>query len=101
MNKNEFHCKQLAILAQIRDGSRFVKSFLIADWVLNSPAYEIEVLISEHGILSPGIVQAWEDLGGGSYQLVSVGVIIDSSYGVTISVTETPDLRFDGFLIII
>jgi hypothetical protein len=101
MNKNEFHCKQLALLSQIRDQAKYVKAFLSGDWVLDSPAYEIAVPQSEHGVTSPSIVQAWEDIGGGLYELVAVGVIIDASNGVTISVTETPDGRFAGFLAII
>lgn len=69
------------------------------DWTLNGDYYEIEVdvAIHEHG-LAPQ-VQVFELVVADYYQ-VQTEVLVGNDGLVTIQVLSTPDLRFEGKLII-
>lgn len=68
------------------------------DWTLDVDSYFITVTKAIHKKDNP-IVQTLE-LSGLDYVEVTTGVRVDASENVIITVNSTPDLRFEGKLII-
>lgn len=78
----------------------YASSFTAAgSWSLNGSVYEISILESTHGQGANVIVQVYE-LVAGEYREIELDIIITSTGNVTIQVTASPDLRFDGKVII-
>lgn len=71
------------------------------DWSLSLPDYNLTVLEATHAKgLTPN-VQVYEDIGGGSYEMINTNILINSSGDITISVAASPDNRFNGAILII
>jgi hypothetical protein len=62
--------------------------------------YTITITEATHGLGTNVQVQAFE-LTGGNYQHVELDIVISPSGDVNIKVTEVPDLRFQGKVVII
>jgi hypothetical protein len=78
----------------------YVKTFVIADFVGPSAgSYTFTVLSSTHGKGLNPIVQVLEQVGL-EYESVILAYKINASGDVTIFVSDVPDLRFDGKLIL-
>lgn len=61
--------------------------------------YTLTVPVATHGKGQNPIVQILE-LSGSNYVVVAMSHVIDSSGNISIQVSETPDLRFNGKIII-
>lgn len=70
------------------------------DWTLNSPDYTRTILAVTHGRGTNPNVQVYELLSG-NYEQINVNVVINGSGDVTLKVTETPNNRFTGLVLII
>jgi hypothetical protein len=70
------------------------------DWTLNSPDYTRTILAATHGRGTSPNVQVFE-LISGSYEQINVNVVVNGSGDVTLKVTETPNNRFTGLVLII
>jgi len=75
-------------------------TILIASWVLNGATYELLIPESSHGKGAIIAVQVFE-LSGGVYSEVEVDIRISASGDITLIIQSSPDLRFDGKLIVI
>ena len=79
---------------------KYSTTFLIGTFVLNGGFYEYTITQASHGAgLSP-TTQVYE-LVGSNYELVQPVVIVNASGDIIIQVTNTPDLRFNGKIIVI
>lgn len=79
--------------------TKFSQDFLIADWILNGTQYEITVLATTHNKGVNPIVQVVEN-NTGIYSLILTSYDISVSGDITLIVSQTPDNRFDGKIII-
>jgi hypothetical protein len=70
------------------------------DWTAASPEYTRTILAATHGRGTSPNVQVFE-LISGSYEQINVNVVVNGSGDVTLKVTETPNNRFVGLVIII
>jgi hypothetical protein len=80
--------------------SKYTKSFLASDWTLVGSDYEITVLATDHqkGTTPKATIY----LDNTTYiEQVEVSITINLSGDLTISVSSSPDNRFNGKLIII
>lgn len=78
----------------------YVRSFNnTTDWTLNVDTYEIEVPASSHGKGINPQLQAFET-NGGNFDEVICSMTIDSLGNAKIRVQQTPNLRFNGKLIL-
>jgi hypothetical protein len=78
----------------------YIRSFNnTTDWTLNVDTYEIEVLASSHGKGINPQLQTFET-NGGNFDEVICSMSIDSSGNAKIKVQQTPNLRFNGKLIL-
>ena len=81
---------------------RYVQAFnATTDW--GSPSggnYSITVLAATHAIGINPNVQVYE-LNAGIYTLVNVSISVNASGDVTISTLQSPDLRFQGSILIL
>lgn len=80
--------------------AKYTLDFVVADWVLAAPNYTLTILASTHGLGSNPNVQVFE-LNGSDYESVQTGISVNVSGDVVISVTQTPNNRFDGLILII
>ena len=79
----------------------FSKEFLIADWIANTGVYSITVNSGEHEKTAISDVIIYKNTGG-IYTIVYVdSVNVDSFLGVEINVLGSPDMRFDGRVVIL
>lgn len=79
----------------------FSKEFLIADWIANTGVYSITINSSEHGKTAISDVIIYKNTGG-IYSIVYMdSVNVDSFLGVEINVLDSPDMRFDGRVVIL
>lgn len=70
------------------------------DWTLASPDYTRTILAATHGKgLNPN-VQVYEQ-NGADYDMVNILIKVNASGDVTMFVSETPDSRFNGLILII
>lgn len=78
----------------------YAQSFTAAgSWSLNGSAYELAIPESTHGQGANVVVQVFE-LDTGVYREVQTDIIVNGIGNVTIQVTASPDLRFDGKVVI-
>lgn len=81
----------------------YAESFVIADWVLNSPSYNILIPQTTHNVdQSNQIVVIVQENNGTDWVNVTIeNTEIDITTGdVVLGVSEDPDSRFDGRVII-
>lgn len=71
------------------------------DWGVSAPDYTFTVLATNHGKGITPSVQVFEDIGGGSYEEVITNITINSSGDVILKVSQSPDNRFNGLVLII
>lgn len=81
--------------------TRTVVSFNTVDWVGPSAGkYTLTILRTTHNKTANPNVSVYE-LVSGSYEPVAVDTIkIDASGNITLELTETPDLRFQGIVVV-
>jgi hypothetical protein len=81
--------------------ANYVHSFLTTDFTgPGGGNYTLSVAAATHGKGFNPILQIWEDIGGGSFEMVTVSYQIDSSGNLTLQVASSPDMRFSGKVII-
>jgi hypothetical protein len=79
----------------------YSSTFTVANWAgPNSGYYTYTKLAATHGKGTTPIVQIWEDLGGGQFSIVDVPFSINTSGDVLLQVSDNPDLRFNGLIIV-
>jgi len=71
-----------------------------SDWTSNSPEYTHTVTAATHGKGSNPNVSVYE-LVSGNYEAINVNISITTGGDVTIKVSETPDNRFTGLILIL
>lgn len=74
-------------------------TFIIADWVLDGSLYKITVLESNHILGVNPTINVFENATT-NFEEVEIGYELNPVGDVTITVPQTPDLRFDGKIII-
>lgn len=79
---------------------KYSATFLIAAWTLNSGMYEYSVPQSTHAAGTSPNVQVFQ-LVTSNYEFVQPAVIVNASGDITLQVTSSPDLRFDGKIIVL
>lgn len=79
--------------------AKYELAFLIADWVFNTDHYEIVVNEATHLQGDRPLAMIFET-NGAEFDEVSTGLTITNAGVVTFKISSTPDLRFDGKLII-
>lgn len=80
--------------------NEYSEAFVIADWVVDGADYKIDILESSHTKGVNPIVSILEE-DGANFNIVDVDRIQVSAIGnIEIRVLGTPDLRFDGKIII-
>lgn len=80
--------------------NKYETTFTVSSFTLNAGMYEYTVLATTHAEGTSPTCQIFE-LVGSDYELVFPAIIVNASGDVTIQVTGTPDLRFDGKIVII
>lgn len=78
----------------------FNSPFVSGDWSLNGANYDLAITEATHGQGAQLNVQVFEKVGT-DYREVVVDILISSTGNITISVSSSPDLRFEGKIIII
>lgn len=71
------------------------------DWTLSAPDYVYSVTAATHGLGTRPSVKVFEALGGGSYEEVIANISINSSGDVSVKVSQSPNNRFTGLIIIL
>ena len=80
--------------------SPYSDTFIVGDWVVSGSDYEITYTQATHGKGLNPTIHVYE-LTGGVYEEVSILNTVNSVTGlVTIKVNGTPDLRFQGKIVI-
>lgn len=78
----------------------YTSSFLVGNWSLDGGVYKIQVLESTHGLGTEIQVQVFEKVGS-DYRQLEVDVFITTAGDITLSISSSPDLRFEGKLTIV
>jgi hypothetical protein len=78
---------------------KYVDEFITTDWVLNVDRYEFEILESTHNLGLNPEVQVYE-LDSGIYDIVDLEVEVNTSGDIKLIVSQIPDLRFNGKVIL-
>ena len=77
----------------------YVDDFIVADWNLDSGLYKYEILEAAHGKGVAPIIQV-QQTNGLLYDDVQTGIEVNASGDITLTISSSPDLRFDGRSII-
>ena len=73
--------------------------FNAGSWVANGANMEISIPLATHNQAAPLIVQTWQSIGGGQFQLSPAQSVIDDGAGnITLSVPAGSE--FDGKVVI-
>lgn len=80
-------------------GAAYIGNFLIGSWSLNVDKYEFDILETTHSRGTTPMIQVYEN-NAGTYEEVGVGIEVNGSGDITLTVTSTPDARFAGRVII-
>lgn len=78
----------------------YVNNFIVGDW--SGPSlgeYTITILATTHDMGTNPMVQVFEKVGV-DFEEIEVAVEVTDAGDVIIKVTETPDLRFEGKVLI-
>lgn len=78
---------------------KYVENFIVGDWSLNADHYELTIPEATHGIGVDPEIQVFE-LSGLVFDLVDLEVEVNSSGDIILNVSQTPDLRFAGKIVI-
>lgn len=78
---------------------KYVESFATGDWSLNVDHYELSIPEVTHGVGTDPKVQVFE-LSGAVYDLVDLEVEVTATGDIIIKVSQSPDLRFTGKIVI-
>lgn len=78
---------------------KYVETFASGDWSLNVNSYELSIPQSSHGVGTDPKVQVFE-LSGAVYDLVDLEVEVNATGDIIINVSQSPDLRFTGKIVI-
>lgn len=70
------------------------------DWTLSAPDYTLTILAGTHGKGTNPSVHVFE-LVGLNYEQIVTNVTVNASGDVTLKVTQLPDNRFNGAILII
>lgn len=73
----------------------FTSSFTIPSWSLASGEYQIQIAASTHGRGASPSVHVYETVGS-DFEEIGLSITISSTGLVTIKISSSPDLRFDG-----
>lgn len=79
----------------------FSKEFLISDWIDNNPLYSIFIPSSEHLKESVSSIILYKNNGVNYEEVYVESKIVDAFMGVEINVLYSPDMRFDGRVVIL
>lgn len=71
------------------------------DWTLSAPDYTHTIAAATHGRGTSPNVQVYESIGGGSYEQVTTNVTVSATGDVTLKVSQVPNNRFTGLVLII
>ena len=71
-----------------------------SDWVLNSGNYEYTVLAATHGNKLNPVIETFETIAGENY-LIFPTIIRNSTNDIILQVTQVPDNRYTGRIIIL
>ena len=77
----------------------YSSSFLVASWNLNVDKYEITISEATHERGAAVLVQVYE-LDTGVYKEVGTDITVSAAGNITITIAASPDLRFDGKVVI-
>lgn len=80
---------------------RYTQSITIPNWLVNGPDYSITILQTTHLKNTTSSVVCFEEVSPGVFDQVYPSVTINTAGDVIVKVTQVPDLRFVGKLIII
>lgn len=81
--------------------SKYVQTFNnTSDWTLNAGNYEITVTAATHGNKANPVIQTFETIGGVDDIIFPV-IIRNASNDIILQVTQVPDNRYTGKLIIL
>lgn len=69
------------------------------DWTLNVDQYELSILAATHGVGVNPMIQVME-FNGSDYDNVMISIKVNNSGDVTLIVNSSPDLRFQGKVVI-
>jgi hypothetical protein len=78
---------------------KYIQSFATGDWTLNVDRYQFSIPESAHGAGTSPKVQIFE-LSGAVFDLVNLELAVNASGDITLSVLQSPDLRFTGKIVI-
>lgn len=88
-----------ATISSTSPGAKYTRSFSTGDWVLNGADYEFTILASVHTKGSNLQIQVYQQ-NGANYEEVIVGINVLASGNVVLTVSSTPDARFNGKVLI-
>ncbi len=79
----------------------FSKEFIISDWIDNNPLYSIFITSNEHQKSTISSIIIYKNNGGNYEEVYVESKIVDAFMGVEINVLYSPDMRFDGRVVIL
>jgi hypothetical protein len=88
-----------ATISSTAPGAKYTRSFVTTDWTLNGSDYELLILAAVHSKGSNLQIQVYQQ-NGADYEEVIVGINVLSSGNVVLTVSSTPDARFNGKVLI-
>lgn len=80
--------------------SKYLATFTTVDWVLNVDTYELTVLSATFGAKVNPVVQTFETIAGIDYEVFPT-VTRNASNDIVLQVSQVPDNRYSGKLIIL
>lgn len=88
-----------ATISSTSPGAKYTRSFNMGDWTLNGADYELTVLSAVHTKGTNLQIQVYQQ-NGADYEEVIVGINVLSNGNVVLTVSSTPDARFNGKVLI-
>lgn len=87
--------------APVTVAPRYTQTITNPDWVVDGPDYSITILQATHQKDTTTSVVCFEEISPGQFEQVYPNITINSIGDVKVKVSQVPDLRFVGKLIII
>lgn len=85
--------------AESLDLSAYTQTFLTTDFVAGAGSYTYTLTAATHGRSSIGSIQVFE-LVGTDYHSLGAEVTVSATLDITITVSDVPDGRFDGKIVL-